>query len=183
MKNEYFDFKITAFKPSVVDDDDVKYIAFVLGTDGNPVITKANYDGTDPATGYFEVNPDEEFTVRLKHGENLIFLDIHVGAIIEVKEVGNSKFIPKYVHNFNGTKSAKGTQGEALGFPNEEHNDKGPHYLPENYETNAKFTNTLANTTPTGLDVSDLPYIVLIAVAAAGLVAFVAIKSRKRVNE
>ena len=189
-RNEYFSFKVTVTQPSVVvleENEVLKYTAYVVGADGGIVKTDANHPDTNETTGYFEVTAGTVFTVKLKHNEKLMFTDLHVGATVKVEEQleDDDNFIPSYKHNFFNETLSEKFDGKVVGinwgFPNDE--DEGPHYLPEGNDTKADFTNTLKNTTPTGLDVDDLPYIVLIGVAAAGLAAFVVMKSRKRTKE
>ena len=184
-----FYFEVTVIKPSIVklEEDEVQiYTAYVLDAKGDLVTSKKNYAGTD-ANGYFEIKLDEPttdgrstkatITVMLRPGEKLMFVDIHVGATVEVVEKVDPRFIPSYVHNFDGIVGQKGSADVLkYGFPNG--NDEGPHYLPEGTGTKVEFTNTRVNTTPTGINVDDLPYIVLIGLAIVGLAGLIAYKAR-----
>jgi len=185
LRDVYFNFEVTVSQPSVVTEAQT-YKAYVLGADGEVVKTNSNGQTVD-SEGYFEIDAGTPFTVKLKHDEKLMFVDLHVGAKVEVEEQlnGDDRFIPSYTHNFDGKISENfdgKTAGIDWGFPREP-GDKGPHYIPELNGTKVDYTNTRTNATPTGLDVNDLPYIVLIGLAAAGLAAFVVMKSRKRTEE
>ena len=186
-----FDFEVTVIKPSIVKVEEgkfQKYIAYVLDAKGDVVIGTDNYAGGTDTNGYFEIilnkptddgrSTEATVVVTLRPGEKLMFVDIHVGATVKVEEKVDSRFIPSYVQNFSG--SDVGQKGSAddskFGFPNTK--DGGPHYLPEGNETKADFTNTRVNTTPTGLNVDDLPYIVLIGLAIVGLAGLIAYKAR-----
>ena len=186
MKDVYFKFVITATKPSMVPDTPtVFYKAYVLDADGEVVKTNANHPDTD-SEGYFTVESGTEFEVDLKHGETLVFIDLHVGTLVEVEEQYNKDFIPTYKHNFSGSdETFKATEAIAWGFPRETgatNDDPGPHYIKENNVNKAEFLNYRINATPTGLDVDDLPYVVLISLAIAGLVGFALVKLRKRTS-
>ena len=178
-RDEYFTFNVTLFRPTLIEDVQ-EYTAYVLGANNQIVKSTANHPDTD-SEGFFKVESDSLFTVKLKHGEKLMFVDLHVGARVEVEEAAHTRFIPSYEHNFDEGAYAKATDaGTAWGFPRIGSDDKGPHYLPEGNDTKADFINTLKNATPMGLDVDDLPYVVLIGVAVAGLAGFIVFKSRKK---
>ena len=185
---KYFDFDVKVIQPDLIVKPQT-YNAYVRDADGNIVTGTNNYSGTDPDTGLFEVKSGTMITVRLKDGETLVFVDLHVGATVEVEEKSDADFIPSYKHNFNGTTPAdfeefKGNAANIdFGFPRADSAkgkaDPGDHIIPEGNGTKADFTNTRSNTIPTGLNVDDLPYIVMIGLAAAGLAGFVILKTRR----
>ena len=173
----YFKFDVTVTQPRIVTENQV-YLAYVIDAKGDVVTSDKNYEGT-LKDGFIEFTSDDTKIINLIPGEKLIFVDLHVGATVTVKEHVNNQFVPSYVHNFNGIVGQKGSADDTMyGFTNDK--DEGPHYLPEGNETNAVFTNTRVNTTPTGLNVDDLPYIVLIGLAIAGLAGFIVFKARSK---
>jgi len=46
----------------------------------------------------------------------------------------------------------------------------------------AAYTNTYKTVTPTGIDLNNLPFIMMLVIAAGAFVAFAAVKSRKRAH-
>ena len=180
--SELFEFKVTVTKPSIAEVDK-PYIAYIY--EGSTKITDTeNFTGYG-TNGAIEFTSGSEVTVKLSNGQRLVFVDLHIGSKVEVKESAHEDYKPEYVRTFGktpGTFTATAAN-TTWGFYNDL-SDKGPHYLEEGADHNeANFTNYRTGATPTGLDVNDLPYIVLIGVAAAGLAAFVIMKSRKRAEE
>ena len=183
--SELFEFTVTVTKPSIAEVDN-PYVAYIY--EGTTKITDAeNYEG-----GTYGPNGEIYFTsglpevVWLSDGQRLVFVDLHIGSTVEVMEKEHPHYKPEYVRTFGktpGTFTATAAN-TPWGFHHEKSNDKGPHYIEEGVNHNkANFTNYRTGATPTGLDVNDLPYIVLIGVAAAGLAAFVVMRSRKRADE
>ena len=168
-----FVFTIKATRPSVIPASEPasSYITYIVDADGNRDNKR-------------EVGSGEVFSVNLKHNEKLIFVDLHVGAVVEVSEEGDDEYKISYKRTFAGPDLQNNqVDHEDYGFPNS--SDLGKHYLEESKNFNkVDFFNTRTDgVTPTGIEVDDIPYIVLIGIAIAGIVAFVVVKSRKRAEE
>ena len=180
-----FNFQITVTKPSLVPGVQT-YIAYVVDKAGNIVTgsNNRNYANANATTGFIDIPSGGMITIKLWNGEKIKFVDIHVGSVIEVNELNpGSDFIPSYERTFAnpGTFPGKVTDNE-WGFPrSSDPPDLGEHRLPMGKNMNfVKYTNTRTNATPTGLDVDDLPYLVLIGLGLAGFLGFAVLKSRRR---
>ena len=185
-----FSFDITVIQPSVITPASPAQTYKVCVLDeGDAIITSAShYDGTIDANGYFTVSSNSLFVVSLTNKERLAFVDLHVGSKVAVEETEHADYKAKYVNTFGPNANTEFTalaENTAWGFPRTGTNpDAGPHYIKDNAGANiSTFTNIRIGATPTGISVDNLPYIVLITIALAGLVGFVAIKSRKAAKD
>ena len=181
-----FVFNITVYQPEIIDDPQ-EYRAFVVDNYGIVTDLTDIYSGTAPG-GLITVKSGETLTVNLKDGDKVIFNDLHVGATVEVEEERDDNYVQKYRRTFStptsdpfeATGPVSDSSWSAWGFPRNP-GDLGPHFLPEGKNVNiVQYTNTRQNATPTGLDVDDLPYIVMIGLAVVGLIGFAIVKARKK---
>ncbi len=108
-------------------------------------------------------------TINLKGGERLVFTDLDVGAKVKVNESDYAAdFIQKAVFN----DAAEETDAKTATT-----------YDVTEDESELQVTNESKNdTTPTGILISNLPYIALALVAIGGLVAYVVIRRREEDN-
>lgn len=140
---------------------------FPNGTDGTTLGAKATIEGsTKTITG-------TSHTFKLKHGQNVKFTGLPVGTKISVTESAtpNYKGSAEVVIN-NGTKEAvaETKYNEALTV-----SDKT---LGQNKNT-VDVTNTYNYVPATGIIMNTLPYVLMIALCGAALMAFVAFKRRR----
>ena len=173
--SQLFDFYITVTTPEAAAGKvSGIYKAFIMdasGPIGNAIIFNS---------GVTNINP-----VQLKHDQWLAFVDLEVGAKVEVEEKGHADYRPAYERTFAGTTQyIAPSRGEDWGFPRTSNDpDAGPHFTEEGTGENfnlVTYTNTFRPTAPTGIIVDELPYIILIGAAAAGLILFIALKMRKK---
>ena len=168
---KYFAFTATIAQPEVITKDlPTTYTAYIVGSD-NKIITDGTKNGvTMAADGKITVTPGTALTFQLKHGERLVFNNLPVGASYTTTETDAQGYTvsTKQVAN-NGTPVA----GTSATIPTT--------YIAEGANA-AEVINTLPDTPLTGILVNNLPYIALILVAAGALVAFLVVKSRKKVN-
>lgn len=140
---------------------------FPAGTNAATLGAKATIDGI--ATDI----TDTSHTFKLKHNQNVKFTGLPVGTKISVTESGtpNYKGSADVVIN-NGTKETKTATryGEALTV-----SDKS---LGQNKNT-VDVTNTYNYVPATGIIMNTLPYVLMIALCGAALMAFVAFKRRR----
>lgn len=140
---------------------------FPAGTNAATLGAKATIEGTaTDITG-------TSHTFKLKHNQNVKFTGLPVGTKISVTESGtpNYKGSADVVIN-NGTKETKTATryGEALTV-----SDKS---LGQNKNT-VDVTNTYNYVPTTGIIMNTLPYVLMIALCGAALMAFVAFKRRR----
>ena len=179
---EYFSFDVKVTQPSVIPTLQT-YKAYVLDKGGNIVTSTDNFgtlETDDNGEKYIEFTSGVKLTeIKLTNEQRLAFADLHIGATVEAEEAASADYIPSYQRSFAGTSEFKGVKNAAFGFPRSTQ-DPGPHYIGSGAKTNhATFTNTRSGATPTGISVDNLPFIVLIGAAIAGLVGFVVVRTRK----
>ena len=187
----YYKFNVTVVTPEAVGTAGKTYNAYVVDKDGNYValgvdgnLNTADGTSSTPAANYITFTSGVEGTVYLKHGERLVFFELEVGAEVRAFETIVNNVRVKYSRTFSTTGDfimPSGTTGN-WGFPRNT-GDEGPHYTGEGAGANiATFFNNLTGNPPTGVSVDDLPFIVLIGAAVAGLIVFMVIKSRRSAN-
>lgn len=174
-KTMYFDFKVTATKSSANYGNNVKYRVYVM--EGDTVVTNSqNYAGTiltDAQYGdYIVLDSGTEYTVHLKHGQWLSFVDLEIGATYTVTELGRENYTPSCAQTVNGTvtdHSAVANSDLVIAATTITGGDN-----------RADFTNTYMSITPVGVSVDNLPYVILIALVVIGLGIYLVYKSRRR---
>jgi len=193
-KDLYFEFEVMVTQPSIIplQKEDPNnpgtmisniqvYKAYIVGADNKIVLdTKGNngvISGTDDDGDYFLLTSGIVKEINLTDGQKLIFVDLHIGSKVAVEEKANSDYTPKYERTFAVPGTYKGVANTVWGFPRS--GDAGPHFLPKGNNNEVNYTNTRVGTTPTGLAVDDLPYIILIGLAAASLAGIIVVKLRK----
>ena len=186
--NAHYKFSVKVTTPELVGANNKTYNAYIVDKDGNYVKLSADENpntasGTsaEPAAEYITFTSDAAQTVYLKHGDRLVFFELEVGAKVEAYETVEANARVKYSRTFSTAGDfimPVGTTGE-WGFPRED-GDEGPHYTGEGAGANvATFYNNMSGNPPTGVSVDNLPFIVLIGAAVAGLAVFVVTKARR----
>ena len=156
-----FSFSISLEIPSIVPDIPEYYRAYIRYADGTV------------SDDYIEVSTTKATAFTLTHGQKLVFIDTPVGTSYRVTETGTQHYFPSLSVITNGVKVdyEELKMGEA--FISEQQ------FVGE-LANSADFTNRRDTVTPTGLNLSTLPFIIMIALGLCALVAFVVIKARKR---
>jgi hypothetical protein len=178
---KYFDYTLTLNKPAVVPGAAVTYKAYVLDAATNAVVTDAaNGPGGAPANDthgdHFVVTSGMPITLRLKHGQKLAFGDLHIGATYTLTEQGAANWVPEVTVTTAGVvagspvSAAKG-QPLTIGSPTA--------VLVADGANLAAFTNSYDVGTPTGLDIDDLPFLLMLVLAAGAIVVIAALKVRR----
>ena len=107
----------------------------------------------------FTISQGTAFTFKLKHGQKLVVLNLPVGAKYEASETDSKG------HTANITVKANGVAGSESATTN----------VPSTYigeaANSALVRNDKVASTPTGILMNNLPYVILIAIAIAGLAA------------
>ena len=135
----------------------------------------ATYQGKIGAeTIDFTTGTPEE--IQLHDGESLVFEDLPAGTTYTVAETGAEGYTPSasVVENGGEAVVTNGTEGQNLSVENK---------LVGTGANSTAFTNTYdvaGDITPTGIIINNLPFILLIVVAAAGIAFYVV--SRRRFN-
>jgi hypothetical protein len=178
---KYFDFTLTLTLPDLIASYLKPYYAAYL-VQGNVIIDPVNNaDSTiigtaTDGTKFIKFAPGAETHFKLRDGQKLMFVNTPVGTKYSVTEAAAVGYTPKtsVIYNNGTPQTATGT---LTNIPFSVNNA----YIGE-AANSAAFINDSGTTTPTGLDLNDLPFIGLIALAIGALVLFVVIKSRKQRN-
>ncbi len=177
-KDRYFTYDLTVTQPTAVTGNAATYKAYVLNS-SNAIVTSASHTSTaiqtDSYGDYFTVTSGTQTSVMLKHGEKLVFTDVHIGATYVANEQGAVGYTPSAIVTVNGgtPENLSGSLGSSLSTNSRTIGDQGAN--------TAAFTNTYrSDVTPTGIIIDNLPFILLLTVAVGALVLFVVVKARKR---
>ena len=173
----YFPFKLTLSNPTgLIGPAPVSYKAYILvnGESNSATVKKTGLDengitGTIGNDGTFDVQAGAEFSFKLKHNESLCFTQVPVGATWiaeETDKLGHTATAALYASSTSTTNAVNTNTGiktsnEALTIGNVAEDAKNLFAVTNTYQEGE---------TPTGLFYDNLPYLVLLAVAALGLI-------------
>lgn len=208
-KSLYFRFEMTVYAPSLAPDIQ-SFKAVVVEKNGNNYkfvktseLTDTdmnNFDSTIVSGGTITFPANTAQTFFLKHNQYLLFLDAPVGSHYTVKEAGTEKYTPSVTVRYDTTRSiyTPGLVNNGLNIP-EDIKDIEPLFeglltgmtaegfiknlYVSNVGSSAEYVNSNGSITPTGLNLNDLPFVTLIALALVALIVFAASKSRKKRTE
>lgn len=159
-KNKPFTFTVKVTQPSLVTSKDETYHAQVFTKDGDP-------DGSE-----FTFHSGDVITKNLSHGEKLVFKDLYVGTAFEAQETdGDPTYTSSTYARLNGGDPTEKAKERAKVTGN----------VSENTDT-VVVVNTRNTTSPTGIIVNNLPYILLVLGVVAGFVGYIASKRRREVR-
>lgn len=175
-RSKYFTYEITAIAPTLVTVP-TTYKAYVLDA-SNAVVTSTdnaaagNIDTDAAGKAFIKMTAGTQESIKLKHGQKLVFSDLHVGA----SYIANEKAVADYVPSIRVTEN-----GVASDIPNPTPNidfTTGSKVIGESANS-AAFTNTYQEISITGLSLDNLPLVVILVMAAGAFVAFIIVKSHK----
>ena len=155
-----FDFKVD--KPEVPAAEATTAKATKIDRDGNKL-------------GDYEFTYGQGSEVKLKAGETLVFTDVYYGATWSFDEQGVTN--GKTADGYTVTRAIKsgGTDADPA---------DGEYIVKIAGENSHVFTNDKSEIeTPTGVLIDNLPYIIIFAITAGGIILFLAMKRRRRKNE
>jgi hypothetical protein len=169
----YFTFDLSVTKPSLVSGN-VDYKAYV--TEGSSVVTSAangTVAGTDSYGGYLSVTPGTVATVKLKHGQKLVVTNVYVGTTYTVNEAATPEYTPSVIVTTAGIAAAPvaGNEGAALASGTQ---------LVGDGANGAAYTNDNPVSSPTGINLDDLPFYGIVLICLAALAVYVAVSLKRR---
>ena len=157
--SQYFDFKTTFTAPLLVTPSTPATYKAGIMEGGTLIDPTPNGISGAAADHSFTISQGTAFTFKLKHGQKLVLLDLPVGAKYEASETDSKG------HTANITVKANGVAGSESATTN----------VPSTYigeaANSALVRNDKVASTPTGILMNNLPYVILIAIAIAGLAA------------
>lgn len=181
----------TIIVPEGAQIDETKSFTFTATVNKPDVCTDTKFT-YQLGNNNFEAEYNVPFTFTLKHGEELVARNLPEGATYTITESGEKNYKASAVYgDYTGTKDGDGewvkgdgeevkasAVGESLTVPQTGTVKIG------NQGSYADFTNTMGEEpSPTGLLISNLPYIALVVVAAAGIAVYFAARKRKAYEE
>ena len=174
-REQFFDYVMTITAPSILEDIPAYYRAYVV-KDGALVdptnMADASLIGTDSGGTYLKISTTGTTEFRLRDGKELVFVDTPVGTVYTLEEMAATNYVPSYIITTSGEQGANVTGTISAGILT------GEQFVGE-LENRADFLNTRDSVTPTGLNLNDLPFIVLIGLGVGALVVFVVVKASR----
>ena len=143
---------------------------FPTGTDANTLGGVKNAEGNK-----ITINEDGTYTFKLKANKNMKFTGVPVGTKISVEESATPNYKGSAESVFNGvsqTKVEASKYDEAITVKN----------ALGQKQNKVDVTNTYNYVPTTGIIMNTLPYVLMIALCGAALMAFVAFKRRRLQN-
>ena len=203
-RTKYFDFNMTVTKPDLVvpNPGPQKYKAYIVeysdtskaytvvqNLTGNGITAP---DGTDGDGPYINFTSGTQRSFKLRDNQYLAFMDAHVGATYTITEFKANNYESTANVVYNGGVAQGGANygpmtvsldvNEDLTIPllgNTAAAINQTLYVGEK-ETSANFINTNNEITTTGLNLSNLPFIAMIALALGSFIAYVVVTSVKK---
>ncbi|MGY3778001.1 DUF7601 domain-containing protein [Isobaculum melis] len=131
-----------------------------------PLVSGETYILSTP-TGDITITPGTAATFTLKGGEQALLLNAPAGLSFRVVETDFGYYTPSNALELNGVTTTAESNVIAGGILGENSN-------------RTDYTNNWETTTPTGIILNNLPYVILIAVAMTGFGAYIVNKRRHR---
>jgi len=158
--NKNTDFEFTVY---FYEDDDSPPTLLDENTELNYTITGAGI--TTPITGVLTLDSDGSATFTLKHGQS-IAIEVPPNCYVRIMETPDVNYTTTFIDSELTDPTEDGDTGETpLGIM---------------ANRTFAFTNERIEVPPTGLNLRDTPFMILIALALGSLVSFVLLKSRQR---
>lgn len=172
-RSKYFAFNITATQPATVTGQ--TYKAYVLDESGSVVTSTDNYAvlSADSYGQYIVVTSGSSLTVNLKHGQKLVFNDLHIGSTYVAVERAEEHYKASVVVTVNGGDTTLSNSAANTSLSTETRR------IGEG-QNSAAFTNTNRDISATGVLINNLPFIIILLLAAGALAGFIVVKSRKK---
>ena len=143
----------------------------------NVTFTKpATYDGSTFVSGNDTYTFGQEYTFTLADGGQKVFSNLPAGTRYVVTEVGSADgYAPSVTVVENGTQTVNKTAADADSLATAE---TGKTNLAGEGTNTVTFTNTYKDVPITGIIMNNLPFVILILAAAAGIVGYLVIRRR-----
>lgn len=123
------------------------------------------------------LNPDTPYTIYLHHGDSFEFVQLPAGSTVDVtEEPSGMKYVPTYSGQWGGNYTTVNTgsanKGDGLTSDTIVVGENGAYI---------QFTNTMNDNdvTATGIVINNLPYILMVVIAVAGIALYMVSKKRR----
>lgn len=170
-KQTYFDFEVNIKSAVNIENDTYNTFKAYVKNLKDDSFVKAEDNNDNPV--YYEFTSGINKVIKLKHDQKLVFTDLYVDAQYEVKE--------KAVNYYIATAEVfeKEVKIEVKNIEANKDLSTGVRWISES-ENKAAFTNTYMEIAATGVVMNNLPFILILLLAAGALISFIIVKSRKK---
>jgi len=184
---QYFGYTMKVVQPSIIVGNPT-YKAFVIEESAIPgvynvVTSRKNYSGIIGVDKSIMFTSGDNLNINLQANQKLVFLQLPVGTAYEITETGTAGYTPKAEVFYNGNSAGTITagEGEELALHGKTF-DPTKLVVAEN-KSGAAFTNDRGTVTPTGLDLKEIPFYLLILLSVGAIVAFAFLKTYRKRND
>jgi len=197
-KTAYFMYSLTLTVPTPLNlknnSRNDSYNAYVYGKDPEDGVWKQVSDLVNngyPSVSYITFTPSgvgtATATFNLKNDQKLVFLDLPVGTSYIMNETAATGYTPTAAVKYNSEAAVvhEGIKGQAYYLPNPITALPNPHiitsailYVGEGTNS-VEFNNTRDSILVTGLNINDLPFIIMILLAVCAIAVYTVYKTRK----
>ncbi len=181
-KSKYFVFNVDiAELDSILNTggSSVTYRAYVVDSLSGATVTDtpnyANLETDSTGAKFIEITAGTTIAVNLKHNQKLVFTDLTVGAAFTVEEDAVPNYVATYLQTVNNGTPTAGNSNTVENLA-----CKTTSALIGEGTNRVAFTNNYRTITPTGVIVNNLPFVMILILAAGSFIAFVLVKSRKK---
>lgn len=178
-KKKYFQFEVLLTNNSLFS---ANYYTGYICTLKDNIYTKVSKE--EAKNQYLEgethltITPGTMKEISLKHGQYLVLMDCPQGTVYKVTE----KAVPGYIAKVHIVKGGKAENPDPTNTAANTALSTGNRTIITGGKNSADFTNTYATTVPTGININNLSFIVMILAALGIFTGFIVIKRHKRKN-
>jgi len=186
----YFNFEINIKKPATLATETAyrAYVMEMVNSELMVVTAEENYGKIEASKGdgaYIEVKTGTPITIKLRHGQQLAFTGIHDGASYIVTEAAVQDYTASVVIKQYGVDQDVELQNGDPGTdrstaPDDE---QGLMLIVNGTGNKASFTNEYKDVSPLGIGTDNLPYILMIVMAAIAVAVYAVAKYRRNAED
>lgn len=175
-KTKYFPFEVTITNSSLVTTASYKaYICTLKETTYTKVSAAEANNQYDAGQDYVTFAAGVKKDIALKHGQYLVFMDCPQGTIYNV----NEKAVQGYTAKVHIVKGGTAVNPDPSNTTANTALSTGDRIIAAGGANTADYTNTYATTVPTGININNLPFIIMILVAIGAFTGYIVSKRRK----
>ncbi len=158
-------------------------VTFVKNDAAGTTYESTVFDNAGKATVTFALCHGESISLRMTETDDS---KLPTGTKYEFTETGVTNYTPKadlYTTSDTVDTTVTGSEGNNLNIGDNEADGNAYTIVSNNDKTKAAVTNTYKAVTPTGIIINNLPYILIVGAAVAGLIAFVVTRRRRNATK
>lgn len=160
-QNQEFEFTVTLTAPELAGVEDGKKITVKI------------YDKDDQEVKTVEFVYGEN-KIKLKGGEKAVFGQMYNSTKVEITETGTPSYVPSYKGTYGNSDKITVNAGGSLTM--------NPYGISKAETDEVNYTNTYQSLTPTGIIMNNLPFFMMIVIAAFAVAATFVFGARRKVS-